>query len=526
MDLDRDERLADLEARVARLEKRIESAVAAASSWEQEGDLEAPPAAPSRGAEYWIGAKFVPRFGAVLIVLAIAFVAISESSKNPLFDRTLLLVGEAVFCLAFIAFGEWRRNEMEGFGPTLSAIGSCGLYLTAAGGHFAYGELSGAGMAVGFALLTLLNHAFAVWRNTRLFFFIGATGGLAAMLFPLAEKDMSTALAIYVAVTVAGAVVCAKRRWAQLALVGWFLSLLIIVPIIDSEQSRVSVLLGMNAGALACIAAYARSCAGRETWAVGAPIALFFTGAVGLWVAKGPLGAANLLALAAVGALIAATLSGKGVCRYALTVGSLATAGLLGPLCFPLAWASALYAGFAVVAAVVGTIAIPRVAAVFAVAATVASGLAYLGTLAGGPAPETALLACLAVALGCVVASLKRAGWDGLGLGIGGAWVLMLRAAAVFTPATAVGLATYSTPTLVTLALALVLFGLGFRLESATLRLWSFGAMLVGTFQILVFDKGTAIAFRIAALVGVGVLMLVGGYRYVHEQRSATSSEP
>ncbi|MCB8931835.1 MAG: DUF2339 domain-containing protein [Fimbriimonadaceae bacterium] len=527
MDLDRDERLAELEARVARLERKIERAIEGSASFEPEDVAESShTSTPSKGAEYWIGAKFVPRFGAILIVLAIAFVAISESSKNPMVDRTILLVGEAVFCLAFIAFGEWRRNEMEGFGPTLSAIGACGLYLTAAGGHFAYGELSGAGMAIGFALLTLLNHAFAVWRNTRLFFFIGATGGLAAMLFPLSDKDYSTALAVYVAVTVAGAVVCAKRRWAQLALVGWFLSLLIIVPIIDSEQSRATVVLSMYAGALACVAAYARACTSRDPWAVGAPIALFFTGLVGFWVVSSPAGVAHLLLLSAVGCAIALTLSGSTACRNALLVGSIATVGVLGPLCFSPSVATVAYSAFALVAYAIGRSTLRRVSAIFAVAAIVAAGCAYLGALAMGPQlSDGMLLVGLSGGLAASVFALRNAGWGNLGLAVAGSWLLLTRAAVLISPAVGHGLASYSTPTLVTLGYALLLFALGFRLESTTLRMWSFAAMLGGVFQILVFDKGTAVGFRIATLVVAGVMMLVSGYRYVHDQRAASEEE-
>ena len=529
MERDKEQRLADLEARVARLEVRFDRGLERAGTPDgppEEPDLGATPA--SRGAEYWIGAKFLPRFGAVLIVLAIAFVAISESSKNPSLDRMVLLGGEALFCFAFIAFGEWRRDELEGFGPTLSAIGSTGLYLTAAGGHFAYAQLSAAGMAVGFALLTLLNHAFAVWRNTRLFFFIGASGGLAAMLFPLADKDYSTALAVYVAVTVAGAVVCARRRWSQLALVGWFFSLVIIVPIIDSDQSRATVLAAMYAGSLACIAAYARACSGRDldTLAPGAPIALFVTGLMGFWVQHGPVGVIHLLVLAAAGLLIAAVFSGPKQCRNALVVGSVAALAGLGPLCFPPMVATIVYSALVVAAFVVGRFALRHVVAVFAVAGLLAAGLAYarfMGTTAG--VEEGASLASLAVALACATLALRGAGWGWVGFVAGGVWLLLIRTSLMISATQTSGLASYSNLTIASLAYALLLLSLGFRLDSPNLRMWSFAVMLGSVMQILFVDAGTAVGFRIASLVAVGVMMLVGGYRYVHDQRSPAGSE-
>lgn len=529
MDLDRDERLADLEARVARLEGQLVRVFEGSASLEgDQGFLSQPEAMPSRGAEYWIGAKLLPRFGAVLIILAIAFVAISESSKNPSLDRMLLLGGEALFCLAFIAFGEWRRNEMEGFGPTLSAIGSVGLYLTAAGGHFAYHQLSAAGMAGVFAALTLINHGFAVWRSTRLFFVIGATGGLAAMLYPLAEKDYATALAVYVAVTVAGALACARKGWSQLALLGWFLSLLIIIPVIDSDHPRVFVLASMYAGSLACIAAYThtRSKPTDDTWGIGAPVGLFLTGVMGFWVQHDPAGLLHLLVLGLAGFGIAAALSQSRACRNALQVGSLATVAVLGPLCFSPVVATFAYATFAVAASAVGRSAFHRLAAVFAVMAVLAAGLGYVGCAARvAGAVEAALLASLAVALGSATLALRRAGWDWIGLAVGGTWILLVRAAVAISPDQGNGLASHSNLTVATLAYALLLLALGFRLESAALRMWSFAVMMGSVVQILFLDAGTAVGFRIASLVAVGVLMLVGGYRYVHDQRSSNSPE-
>ncbi|MBV6457311.1 MAG: hypothetical protein HONBIEJF_00419 [Fimbriimonadaceae bacterium] len=516
-----EERLAELTLRLDKLEAR--SFLPEQPSLEQEETHDAPPV----GAEYWIGARLLPRMGAILIILAGAYVAISETAKNASVDRALLLVIEALFCLGFIAAGEWKRDESEGFGKTLSAIGSCGLYLTAAGGHFAYHILSATGMAAVFAVLALLNHAYAVWRITRLFFFIGATGGLAAMLFPLAEKDYGTSLAVYATVTIGGAVACAMRRWLLLAFVGWLMGLAILFPVIDSAYPRYSVLAALYAGSMACVWAYARSHVAEEYdfAAVTAGVMVFVTGVVGLGVLGGAVGIVHLLVFAAVGAAIAHLLTKRNRAGRCLLIGSLACAAILVPLCLPMPASGYGFITVTALALVLGGVMGRKLAAATAVVALVVAGLAYLVASFAGTVPgETPLLLAFLFGVGFATATLKAAGVGHTSFAVAGTWLVLGRLSHVLSPATQSQLEAFSLPTIVSVVFAIALLLMGFRHKSSELRMWSIAVMVVSVFQILVLESGTAVWFRLAALLILGAIMLFGGLGYVRDRQSQSRS--
>jgi hypothetical protein len=72
---------------------------------------------------------------------------------------------------------------------------------------------------------------------------------------------------------------------------------------------------------------------------------------------------------------------------------------------------------------------------------------------------------------------------------------------------------------LATLAYALTLLVLGFRLRAASLRFWSFAVMFGGLLQTLALSQRVSLGFQVASLVALGGMMLAGGYLYVHERR-------
>lgn len=373
-------RLADLQQKFEALQTRVDRLEARAEFRQDEEEPHARLDLHGDETEYWIGARFLPRLGAVLIVLAIAFLAISETSKNAAVDRSIVLLLETMFCLGFIAVGEWRRDESEGFGKTLTAIGSCGLFLTAAGAHFAYHTLSAAGMAAVFALLALLNHGYAVWRNTRLFFGIGATGGVAAMLFPLAEKDYSTGLALYLTVTIAAALACAVRKWMGLAFMGWLSGLAIIAPVVMSDYSRTAIVGGLYLGSLACIGAYVHSNTEEELdiAPVGASLMFFLTGLVGLTIQPGLAAIPNVAGFGLIGMGLALRIYRSNFAARCLFVGAAATMAVIVPLALPPIARSPAFVGVAVLVMFVSPRLDRRLAAAFAAAAFGASVIAYV----------------------------------------------------------------------------------------------------------------------------------------------------
>jgi len=512
-----------LEARVRSLESRA----IGLHSEEAEFDEQIP--IVGFGTEYWIGAKLLPRLGAVLIILAIAFIAISESSKNASVDRSVLLAFEAILCLAFIVVGEWRRDALEGFGRTLAAIGATGLYLVAAGGHFAYHTLSASGMAALFAFFTILSHAYAVWRNTRLFFFIGATGGLAAMLFPLAEKDYGTGLAVYVTVTIAAAVVCATRRWMLLAFFGWILGLGILAPVIDSPYPRWIVLAALYFGSLACIGAYERSHQGEgyDLAAIGTGVMVFATGLIGFGVLSGPSGMLHLIAFGALGTTMAIYSRKGNSAQRCLLLGSWITTAVLVPLCVPLQYTVMMYVGIGGVALTVAGRLGRILAAVLAVGAFMASVFAYAGwTLSSRTFGEHLLLATLLVGVAFTAVALRQAGLGWTSFSIAALWGLLARWSVVLSSTVERQAHTFSLLTITSILYALLLLVLGFRLKSGKLRMWSVAVMLASVFQILVLESATAIGFRLVALLFLGGMMLVGGYTYVRDRKWESPTLP
>jgi uncharacterized membrane protein len=63
---------------------------------------------------------------------------------------------------------------------------------------------------------------------------------------------------------------------------------------------------------------------------------------------------------------------------------------------------------------------------------------------------------------------------------------------------------------------ALSLMSIGFWLRLRELRYWSFAVMFASVLKILAIDMAsTHIMFRVAVLVGLGLLMLAGGYWYI-----------
>lgn len=522
-------RLSELEGRVTALQARVDRMESGAPAPFEEPPEAIEPVGSRLGAEYWIGARLLPRLGAVLIVLAIAFVAISETSKRPGVDRDLILAFEALLCLGFIAVGEWKRDELEGFGKTLSAIGAVGLYLTAAGGHFAYRTLTETGMASVFAMLSILTHGYAVWRNTRLFFVIGAGGGLVAMLYTLVEAEYATGLGVYTAVTVAAAAACAMRKWFQLAILGWLMGVLLLIPVMHSDFPRLPILGALYVGSLSCIGA-AVVCYrgdGLDVWALGAPVSLGITAVLGFVLSPGVSGLAHLAALCAAGASVGWAVHRENHAGRALLVGSASTLGLLGPLCLPPWLQPPAYVAIAVVCVLLGGRIGRRWAAGYGLAGLFAGAMAYaLGASSASESVQSIHLGALLLGVGVASLGLRAADWGWIGFMGGAAWAVVSRWSYLLAPAGDDATRAFSLPTTVSIVYAMGLLALGFRLRSSSLRLWSIGVMFASVVQILAVDTGMAVEFRLAALIALGGMMLVGGYRYVRERRAELAEPP
>lgn len=165
----------------------------------------------SADAEYQIGAKVLPRVGAVVFLLGVVYLVALAISRHYI-TPTMQFVGEQVLCAGFVVFGLIKRNEKEDFGQILVGIGSCGFYLSFAGA-FAYKHLITDEQLVGlFALLSLLNLTFSGWRSSRSFLAIGVLGGFVAAVLPY-DKNAMLSGDLQVAITLVAAAIVGRNKW-------------------------------------------------------------------------------------------------------------------------------------------------------------------------------------------------------------------------------------------------------------------------------------------------------------------------
>lgn len=230
------------------------------------GDERKPFSATPEDAEYTIGTRVLPRIGAGVFLLGVAYLiglGISRGWITPL----VLFIGAVLLCSAFVVVGLIKREEREEFGQLLVGIGSCGLYITFAGGHV-WQELYSAELLVAlFMALSVLNLAFSFWRASRTFLGIGMLGGFSAVLMPLAERQFSllllperqfaTVAILHFCILLPCAAVAARHRWMYAGLAIWFLALPSALALSGSPLAWQVEVLVVYANALAAIFVYA-----------------------------------------------------------------------------------------------------------------------------------------------------------------------------------------------------------------------------------------------------------------------------
>lgn len=515
--------LAALRARMDRLEARSVSPASAKKAAPAPSD-EDEIMIDSEKAEYLIGAQLLPRVGAVLIVLAIVLFAALGTSGGGSGSASLVLGIELLACLGFIAVGEWKRNELEGFGQVLTAIGAAGIFLSAASAHYAYKMVDLRGLAVLFVAAAAVNFSYATWKDARAFFVIGLLGGLSAAVLPAFDHDHTTASVAYVCVGLMGAVVAWRRAWPVLAITQWVLALGALVPLIASDEPWTLLIPTLYLGCLPPIAAYAYGMQLQKTpgWAIPAPLALFATGLIGFGMQHSPIGALHLTALAASAAACSLLLPASGRIRQALLIGAAATAVILIPGCFPGLAATVAYPALALAAWLVSRVAVRRLAAVYSILTLLFGAWAYSFAIRSGLsfAGESVALVVFAAGILGAALSFREAGWNGTAVACAGFWVLITKWTQVITADFNPETGGVSTSTLAWIVYALALLVLGFVVKSPTPRFWSFGVMFVTVCKVLLYDAAsTSAAFKVAVLLTLGFMMLVGGYTYVRGKR-------
>jgi len=294
------------------------------------------PSAPSPArpdAEYRIGAQVLPRIGAVMLLLGVGYL-IALGLAGGWITPQMLFGGTVALCLGFVGVGQWKREEREEFGQILTGIGSCGLYLTFAGGHVFQKLYSGETLVGLFMVLSFVNLGYSAWRASRSFLAIGLIGGLAAALMPLDRLNFNLNLGLHFAILVPCALIAARHKWKDIAAWLWLVSSLALLPVLFvagfNWQLRV---LALDLSTLLCVGAYSIAYRKHDFDPTNAApiVAIAFTALGSFAIHSGLSGAAHLLLFSAALGLSGLAFPAKSDQRNSLLTAAIGVATMLAP---------------------------------------------------------------------------------------------------------------------------------------------------------------------------------------------------
>lgn len=381
-------------------------------AWSAPPRQDAPPQMAKPDTEYMIGAKVLPKIGAVLVLLGLLSL-VAWGYSSGWITPPMIFVGEILFCLAFIALGQKKRGEAEQFGQILTGIGSCGLYLTLAGGHLVQHLYTGEALVAAAMAVSFANLLYGNWSDSRSFLGIGILGGLATALLPMKESNTMVASMLHLGIVAPAALIAGKKRWWDMAAWLWLGATCALGPLLVSEAEWTLRLAILYTSSLASVGAYAygiRRNAFDPSGLVGSAM-LVFTAALSLGVMHQPLGALALLALGA-GAYVVSFLASDSRVRLGLVVAAIGIPLAIAPVCFPAATCTAVFGGFAILAALYAIGSKNVIAAGFAVLELALALGAYLvvGDHPVKAGVETMLLVELMVAAVAAALAATRTG--------------------------------------------------------------------------------------------------------------------
>jgi uncharacterized membrane protein len=166
--------------------------------------------------EYLIGAKILPWAGAILLIICITtFVTLAY--RQGMITKEHIFGLATTICLGFIGAGQRLRDAKEQFGHLLTGLGSAGLYITFAAGHFAQGIYSNTIMIGLFVALSFINLAYSYWRESTAFLIIGSVGGYIAAILPISQGDIGSNLLLGTLITVPISLIISRHRWTVLS---------------------------------------------------------------------------------------------------------------------------------------------------------------------------------------------------------------------------------------------------------------------------------------------------------------------
>lgn len=483
------------------------------------------PAAAVEDGEYQLGAQWLPRIGAGLLVLGIAYLiglAVTRGWITP----AMLFGGAILLCLSFIGLGQWLRDTKEEFGQILTGVGSCGMFLTLAGGHVYQNLYSGETMVAGFVAWSLVNLAYAFWQNSRAFLAIGVIGGFLASVMPLQKDAYTLSLALHAAILIVAAAIIAKQKFEYVAIGLWISSGLALIPLLIQLDFSWSVrVAAVYTATFISLVAYLQS---RRT-----PRAYDDRLVVGFFV-----GIATLVAFAikwgvpgtyhVLGAAMAcggmALIYQKDVpVRNAFVFIGLALATVLAPFGLEREASIFVHCGIAVVAGLTAAIAKRDEGTTLASVLLVCAGLSFLmlfENLNASVSGQTEmLLALLAATIALAIGIGKRENDPRLALAWLAGWVLVSRLSTLWIALPSdFKMASFGV-TLAWIVFGSILLVIGFLANLKQYRYAALAVLMVSVGKVLLIDMATSTPeIRVAVLLGVGVALLAGGYAYIRRQ--------
>jgi hypothetical protein len=488
------------------------------------------PSLPNPDMEYQFGAKWLPRIGAALMVLGIAFL-IGLGVNSGWITPKMLFTGAVLLCGTFIAIGLRLRDEHEDFGQVLSGIGSCGLFATFAGGHIYQNLYNGETMVLAFVLWSLANLGFAMWKKSLSFLSIGVIGGFLGSAMPLARDAFETSLGLHAMILVVSAAIIVAHRFGTVAVGLWIASMVSLLPaVIPTHLPWIERVVAVDLATLICVAAYLlgrpKPDAVTDRLVIGGLI--WLGGILSFGLRWGMDGSWHTVGLSLATALLACSFWRDTVVRNALLWTAASLAFLLAPLGLDRLDAAFLYAGLALVLGVVGRIVKKDEPVTMASVSLPLSVVMYFTRFVFSSLPparsETIYLALLTLACVSIAIGLgKRENDLRLALSFLIAWPAITRLGTIlFALPSDFKLASFSA-TIAWVVFGVALLATGFIVNLRNYRYAALTVLIAAVGKVLMLDMATATPeLRVAVLIGVGLALVGGGYAYVRKKTMST----
>lgn len=485
------------------------------------------------------GARVLPWIGAIAVISGLIYL-VNYAIQKDLITPEMQMLGSAIFSAIFAALGAFLARDEHAtkrfYGNLLVGVGSCGLYLTAAGGYAGWKLITGEAMVTSFVLLGLANLAYGLWRSLPPFVVLGMAGGMTASIMLSEKAEFPLSAGVLALVGIPALAILAGRRQGYWTIPAWAMGEIALTYWGDRPGIGTAyfVSLWMAVSCLACILG------NRERESSDVAIApAFFVGVATLQVfgVADEKWIAGLLA-AAFGALFAAFAfkfeSGRKV--FAMVAATLVF--LVAPFGLPKDQYLLTFAGIGLGLLVVSLWRYAELA-LFGVVSVILSVLFYVAAqdpVSGFRLPydEVGVVATL---LGVILAStvltfqVARRRFPQIGdldaisliLGTGASWMLVWRLVYLEIQRGVLG------PQWISIAWgigAFVAIAAGAWMHLRSLRFCGLGILMAAFARVVLVELATLEpVFKVSLLVGLGLLALAISYGfYIRPNRNGTAA--